>query len=232
MGIVKTISILQIFLLILFVILGVLAHKGKLEEGKKKTYTKISNFSILILLILFPIKSKLEPPTVETNPKKIIETFFKENDLNFPKDYEEKIEFNDLKQATVKSGDEEIYVYIKDNKVAKLMLLPSRYFIYNTLSDEEPVELKKDLMKERSNFRKSLSTWDVSNPVQVELIKRNLSYPDSYKHVESKYFDYGNYYIMSTTFKAKNSFGMAKEYIIKTKYPLEKEDKLEILSFQ
>lgn len=232
MGIVKTISILQMILLVLYVVLGIVAHKGKLEEKKKRTYTKISNFSVLILLVLFPVKSKFEPPTVETNPEKIIKIFFKENDLNYPGNYEEQIEFNGLKQAIIKSGDEEVYVYIKDNKVAKLMLLPSRYFIYNTLSDEEPVELKKDLMKERSNFRKSLSTWDVSHPVQVELIKRNLSYPDSYKHVESKYFDYGNYYIMSTTFKAKNSFGMAKEYIIKTKYPLEKEDKLEILSFQ
>ena len=232
MGIVKTISILQIILLICYVALGILAHKRKLEERKKRIYTKISNISILILLVLFPIKSKFEPPTVETNPEKIIKTFFKENDLNYPGNYKEQIEFNGLKQAIVKSRDEEIYVYIKDNKVAKLMLLPSRYFIYNTLSDEKPVELKKDLMKERSNFRKSLSTWDVSHPVQVELIKRNLNYPDSYKHVESKYFDFGNYYIMSTIFKAKNSFGMAKEYIIKTKYPLEKDDKLEILSFQ
>lgn len=232
MGIVKTISILQIILLILYVVLGILAQKSKLEEGKKKTYTKISNFSILILLILFPIKSKFEPSTVETNPKKIIQTFFKENDLNYPENYEEQLEFNGLKQATIESGDEKVYVYLKDNKVAKLMLLPSRYFIYNTLSGEEPVELKKDLMKKRSNFRKSLSTWDVSNPVQVELIKRNLSYPDSYKHVESKYFDFGNYYIMSTVFKAKNSFGMSKEYIIKTKYPLDENERLEILSFQ
>ena len=67
MGIVKTISILQIFLLILFVVLGVLEHKGKLEDGSKRIYTKISNLYIFILIIIFPIKSKIEPLTVETN---------------------------------------------------------------------------------------------------------------------------------------------------------------------
>ena len=51
------------------------------------------------------------------------------------------------------------------------------------------------------------SVWDGSCKGLTEYIKRSMNDPDSYKHVETKYWDKGSYLIVYTSFRGTNKFG-------------------------
>jgi rubrerythrin len=51
------------------------------------------------------------------------------------------------------------------------------------------------------------SPWDGSHRALEEIIKKSMNDPDSYKHVETRYGDYGDYILVVTTFRGKNVFG-------------------------
>lgn len=63
------------------------------------------------------------------------------------------------------------------------------------------IETKKD------KIEKYFDGWDGSHIELTKIIKASMNDPDSYKHVETKYGDKGDYIIVSTTFRGKNAFG-------------------------
>jgi hypothetical protein len=54
---------------------------------------------------------------------------------------------------------------------------------------------------------KHFNPWDGSHIGLTETIKAAMNDPDSYKHVETRYIDKGDYLIVTTTYRGKNSFG-------------------------
>ena len=51
------------------------------------------------------------------------------------------------------------------------------------------------------------SAWDGSHRNLTKFIKESMNDPASYKHVETRYGDKGEYLIVVTTFRGKNAFG-------------------------
>lgn len=51
------------------------------------------------------------------------------------------------------------------------------------------------------------SAWDGSNRYLVKLVKENLNDPKSFEHVETVYWDKGNYILVKMTYRANNAFG-------------------------
>lgn len=51
------------------------------------------------------------------------------------------------------------------------------------------------------------SVWNGSHHSLTKYIKDSMNDPSSYKHVETKYIDKGDYLIVITTFRGKNAFG-------------------------
>jgi hypothetical protein len=61
------------------------------------------------------------------------------------------------------------------------------------------------------------SPWDGSHKGVTKKIKSLMNDPDSYKHVETRYQDKGEYVIVLTTIRGKNAFGavMKNSYLAK-----------------
>lgn len=64
---------------------------------------------------------------------------------------------------------------------------------------------KADTHEQR--IQKLFSAWDGSVPSVEKWIKANIKDPDSYKHIETKYWDQGAKIVIKTKFTATNSFG-------------------------
>lgn len=56
-------------------------------------------------------------------------------------------------------------------------------------------------------LREQFSWWDGSHRGLTKFIKESMNDPKSYKHVETTYWDRGDYLIVVTTFRGKNAFG-------------------------
>lgn len=62
--------------------------------------------------------------------------------------------------------------------------------------------------KEREDLISSyFSAWDGSCYILEKFIKNNMNDPDSYKHVETRYIEKGDYLIVRTKYRGKNAFG-------------------------
>ena len=61
--------------------------------------------------------------------------------------------------------------------------------------------------KREKMIEKAFNNWDGSHIELTKIIKATMNDPDSYKHVETKYSDKGDYLIVKTTFRGKNAFG-------------------------
>jgi ribosomal protein L37E len=67
---------------------------------------------------------------------------------------------------------------------------------------------KAQSKKEREQkIKNNFSAWDGSHIGLTKYIKNAMHDPDSYEHVETKYWDKGNHLIILTTFRGKNGFG-------------------------
>jgi hypothetical protein len=64
---------------------------------------------------------------------------------------------------------------------------------------------------------KQFSSWDGSHPKLTEMIKNAMNDPDSYDHVETIYWDMGDYLIVRTTYRVKNAFGGVVKNFVKAK---------------
>ena len=56
-------------------------------------------------------------------------------------------------------------------------------------------------------IEKQFSGWDGSHTNLTELIKKAMNDPDSYKHIETVYWDMKNYIVVRTTYSGTNAFG-------------------------
>jgi len=79
--------------------------------------------------------------------------------------------------------------------------------------------------REKEKRRKELiepqfSAWDGSHRNLTELIKKAMNDPDSYEHVETVYWDKGDYLIVMTKYRGKNAFGGKVLGMIKAKVAL------------
>ncbi len=77
------------------------------------------------------------------------------------------------------------------------------------------VETREDRIK------KAFSGWDGSHRSVTKAIKDSMNDPSSYEHVETTYWDQGNYLIVRTTFRGKNAFGGVVKNWIKVKVDLD-----------
>lgn len=84
------------------------------------------------------------------------------------------------------------------------------------LSNEEAAEVKKQAEAKaaadaNAAYKKwiddQFSSWDGSHRYLVNLIKENLNDPKSFDHVETNYWDRGDYLTVKMKYRAKNAFG-------------------------
>ena len=92
----------------------------------------------------------------------------------------------------------------------------------------EKKEKERIAADRKKRFEKQFSTWDGSHINFTKFIKQSMNDPKSYKHVETVYWDRGNYLIVQTTFRGKNSFGGVVKESVKAKVSLDG-DVLEII---
>lgn len=69
-------------------------------------------------------------------------------------------------------------------------------------------QLQKDSITRVTRIRKGFSEWDGSNKNLVLAVKKNMNDPNSFEHVETKYWDVGeNTIVVMMTYRGKNAFG-------------------------
>lgn len=119
----------------------------------------------------------------------------------------------------------------KSNKVTKKLLLYFFLFFIFIISSSliysmsesgkgktgtlTPAEIRDNRIKEQFN------AWDGSHFNLERFIKNSMKDPDSYEHVETRYSDKGNYLLILTTFRGKNSFGGKEKRMVRAKVSLE-----------
>jgi hypothetical protein len=54
---------------------------------------------------------------------------------------------------------------------------------------------------------KGFSAWDGSHRALEKHVKKRMNDPDSYEHIETKYYDRGDFLIVTTKFRGANAFG-------------------------
>jgi len=67
-------------------------------------------------------------------------------------------------------------------------------------------------------LEKQFSAWDGSHNTLTKLIKRAMNDPDSYEHVETKYWDMKDYIVVRTVYSGKNAFGGRVKNFVKAKF--------------
>ena len=68
-----------------------------------------------------------------------------------------------------------------------------------------PEEIAAEARK--AQLRPQFSGWDGSHRGLEGYVKDHMNDPDSYKHVETEYWDRKDHLIVKTTFRGKNAFG-------------------------
>lgn len=64
------------------------------------------------------------------------------------------------------------------------------------------------------------SAWDGSHRNLEKMIKNSMNDPDSYQHVETRYWDMKDHLVVITTFRGKNAFGGVVKNSVKAKVDL------------
>lgn len=67
--------------------------------------------------------------------------------------------------------------------------------------------------KRKQQIKRQFSAWDGAHINLEMLIEENLKDPDSYQHIETRYRDNGDSILVTTKYRAKNSFG---GYVVNT----------------
>jgi len=78
--------------------------------------------------------------------------------------------------------------------------------LFSSLSSS-PLSSQTQKETRKEQIEKIFSVWDGSNYGLTKHIKRSMNDPDSYEHVETVYWDKGDYLLVKTTFRGKNAFG-------------------------
>ncbi len=72
----------------------------------------------------------------------------------------------------------------------------------------------------KESLKSQFSAWDGSHIKLEQFIKNSMNDPDSYKHVETVYWDMGDYLVVRTTFRGKNAFGGVVKNAVKARVDL------------
>jgi hypothetical protein len=78
-----------------------------------------------------------------------------------------------------------------------------------------PEQARKELIE------RNFSSWDGSHRQLETYIKESMNDPDSYEHIETRYWDRGDYLVVMTTFRGKNAFGGVVKNSVKAKVALD-----------
>ena len=81
-------------------------------------------------------------------------------------------------------------------------------------AEEARAEARKALIEQQ------FSSWDGSHIALEQIIKKSMHNPDSYKHVETRYADEGDYILVATTFRGTNAFGGVVTNTVRAKFAL------------
>lgn len=73
------------------------------------------------------------------------------------------------------------------------------------LAEEEKKQKADESRKKK--IEAQFSKWNGSHRNLEKIIKKSMNDPDSFDHVETKYWDSGDYLVVQTTFRGKNAFG-------------------------
>ncbi|MES2516080.1 MAG: hypothetical protein V4580_18135 [Bacteroidota bacterium] len=84
---------------------------------------------------------------------------------------------------------------------------------------ERPVKLF--ILDRQTKIDDQFSSWDGSHKTLTKYVKDNMNDPDSYEHVETKYYDMKDHLIIITKFRGANSLGGKVLNSLKAKVDLE-----------
>ncbi len=124
---------------------------------------------------------------------------------------EERAEYEAKKQAQVEANRKRILAEVEANR--KIIL------------EEQKIQQEE----QRNNMISSqFSLLDGSHKKLTRLIKNAMNDPDSYEHIETKYYDAGDYLVVVTSFRGTNAFGAVVKNTVKAKVSIDGSD-IEIL---
>lgn len=125
-------------------------------------------------------------------------TALKGYEINFYLDNE-----NEIKNV------EALAIFDKDTVPWANNVLFSNYLILENIKAAEKEEQAERINRaQREKFpTHCISSWDGSCPHLESVIKASMNDPDSYKHVETKWWDNNDYAIVLVKFRGKNAFG-------------------------
>ncbi len=83
----------------------------------------------------------------------------------------------------------------------------------NTKNEDGTTKTERQIQLE-----KQFSAWDGSHNTLTQLIKKSMNDPDSYEHVETKYWDMTDYIVVRTVYSGKNAFGGRVKNFVKAKF--------------
>lgn len=92
-------------------------------------------------------------------------------------------------------------------------------FYTGKIEEEKQKQIAAEARKKK--IEAQFSTWDGSHHNLERIIKESMNDPDSYDHVETVYWDSGDYLIVRTTFRGKNAFGGVVKNSVKAKVSID-----------
>lgn len=127
--------------------------------------------------------------------------YFSDNRPAIIEKIKKAIDFGDYTMAISVSDK---YLSSNDDYLISLRSIAKEQFDKIKAAENE----KNRIKAERENKIKiQFSKYDGSHINLEKIIKDNANDPDSYKHVETVYWDKDSYLIVKTTFRGKNAFG-------------------------
>lgn len=159
----------------------------------------------------------------------------KSKSLDFAK--EQLVELSDEEFSKLQEGTLEKIILTQKTLNKKLIGLmkkqaPERERIIKEIQqkkEQERIEAEleaerkkqEELNKNRKKtIEKQFSAWNGSHRNLTKVIKKSMNDPDSYEHVETKYWDMGDHLVVLTTFRGKNAFGGKVKNSVKAKIAL------------
>lgn len=104
-----------------------------------------------------------------------------------------------------------------------LVLLFVVPFMITSMCDDAGRENKAEskIQTHDAKIEAMFSIWDGSLPALNSVIKASMNDPDSFKHVDTVYWDRKDHLVVKTTFRGKNAFGATVINWVKAKVSLE-----------
>lgn len=97
------------------------------------------------------------------------------------------------------------------------------FFLFIAFGSDDDKDSNKNVdgtakTERQIQLEKQFSAWDGSHNTLTQLIKKAMNDPDSYEHVETKYWDMTDYIVVRTVYSGKNAFGGRVKNFVKAKF--------------